>query len=127
MRYETQPLSERTGRRARMGQEPLDLPPVRVKAGGLLWTPSAERIADSNLTAFRGWLEKTRDLRFDDYEALRAWSVTDLEGFWGALWEYFGIEASTPYTRVLSKRDMPGAVWFEGAKLNFAHHVMRNE
>jgi acetoacetyl-CoA synthetase len=110
-----------------MGHASVDVNSRPVNAGDLLWTPSAERIANSNLTAFLGWLEQTRDLRFDDYEALWTWSVTDLEGFWSALWDYFRIEASTPYRRVLSKRDMPGAVWFEGAKLNFAHYVMRNE
>ena len=48
-----------------------------------------------------------------------------MEGFWGALWERFGVEASRPYERVLGRREMPGAEWFPGARLNYAQHVLR--
>jgi acetoacetyl-CoA synthetase len=98
-----------------------------VKAGDILWTPSPERIAHANVTALRLWLERERGLRFADYAAMWRWSVEDLEGFWGALWDYFHIEASVPYERVLGKRSMPGAEWFPGARLNYARHVLRGE
>ncbi len=52
------------------------------------------------------------------------WSVDDLEGFWGSLWDYFGIKAHQPYSRVLDDRKMPGAKWFEGARLNYAEHAL---
>ncbi|MFJ8148681.1 acetoacetate--CoA ligase [Streptomyces sp. NPDC096048] len=61
-----------------------------------------------------------------DYSALHQWSVTDLEGFWGAVWAYFGVEAQSPYERVLAEETMPGARWFTGATLNYAHHALRN-
>ncbi|MQY40507.1 Acetyl-coenzyme A synthetase [Streptomyces sp. RB17] len=61
-----------------------------------------------------------------DYAALHRWSVTDLEGFWGAVWEYFDIDADTPYERVLAEETMPGARWFPGATLNYAHHALRH-
>jgi acetoacetyl-CoA synthetase len=98
-----------------------------VKAGDILWTPSPERIAHANVTALRLWLERERGLKFADYAAMWRWSVEDLEGFWGALWDYFNIEASVPYERVLGKRSMPGAEWFPGARLNYARHVLRGE
>ena len=59
------------------------------------------------------------------YEELRRWSVADLDGFWGSLWERFDILASQPYERVLAERSMPGAKWFPGARLNYAEHVLR--
>ncbi|MGV9453065.1 acetoacetate--CoA ligase [Streptomyces sp. NPDC003635] len=62
----------------------------------------------------------------DDYAALHRWSVTDLEGFWGAVWDYFDIDSPTPYERVLAEETMPGARWFPGATLNYAHHALRN-
>jgi acetoacetyl-CoA synthetase len=98
-----------------------------VREGDLLWTPSAERVAGANLTAFTSWLAAERGLRFDDYNALWRWSVEDLEAFWQAVWDYCGIHASVPPERVLGRRAMPGAEWFPGARLNYAQHVLRRE
>ncbi|HEY6451138.1 MAG TPA: acetoacetate--CoA ligase [Steroidobacteraceae bacterium] len=101
--------------------------PRTLKAGDILWTPSAERAANANVSIFMRWLERERGLRFDDYAALWRWSVQDLEAFWQALWDYFRIEASAAPTRVLGSRRMPGAEWFPGARLNYARHVLRGE
>jgi len=98
-----------------------------MQPGDLLWTPGPEWIRRANVTAFTEWLARERGQRFADYAALWRWSVEDLEGFWGALWDYFHIEASVPYTRVLGRRSMPGAEWFPGARLNYAQHVLRRE
>ena len=100
---------------------------TRVNEGDLLWTPSPRRVADAEITRFLRWLEHQRNLKFATYENLWRWSVTDLAGFWGALWEYFQIEASVPYDKVLGKSTMPGAEWFPGARLNYAQHALRNE
>ena len=99
--------------------------PNTVKEGDVLWTPAPDRVAAANMTAFNRWLARHRGLDFPDYASLWRWSVTDLEAFWGALWDYFQIESSMPYTRVLSRRSMPGAQWFEGARINYAQHVLR--
>jgi acetoacetyl-CoA synthetase len=92
----------------------------------VVWTPSEERIARATITRYREWLERTRGLDLPDYDALRRWSVQDLEGFWGSLWEFFAVEASEPYERVLGRRGMPGAEWFPGALLSYAQHVFRD-
>jgi acetoacetyl-CoA synthetase len=97
-----------------------------VREGSLLWTPAGTRVADANLTAFLVWLAD-RGRAFDSYDALWRWSVTDLDGFWQAIWDYCGVEASAPPQRVLGRRDMPGAEWFPGAQLNYAQHVLRRE
>ena len=94
--------------------------------GELLWEPSPEQIASTNLAAYLGWLAD-RGKHFAGYDELWEWSVTDLEGFWESIWEYVNVESRTPYTEVLSSRAMPGAVWFPGASLNYAQHIMRNE
>ncbi|MBV9317870.1 MAG: acetoacetate--CoA ligase [Gammaproteobacteria bacterium] len=98
-----------------------------MQPGELLWTPGPERIALANVTALASRLARERGRRFADYQALWRWSVEDLEGFWQALWDYFGIESSAPHTRVLGRRTMPGAEWFPGARLNYAQHVLRRE
>ena len=98
-----------------------------VREGDLLWTPSAARVADANLTAFTSWLAAERGLRFDGYHELWRWSVEDLESFWLAVWDYSGVDASAPPERVLGSRAMPGAEWFPGARLNYAQHALRRE
>jgi acetoacetyl-CoA synthetase len=98
-----------------------------VREGDLLWTPSADRAARTNLTAFTTWLGTERGLRFAGYRDLWRWSTSDLDGFWQAVWDYSGIEASAAPERVLGRRSMPGAEWFPGAHLNYAQHVLRNE
>jgi len=101
--------------------------PRSVREGELLWTPSATQIAGANVTKFMNWLARERGLRFRDYTDLWQWSVQELEEFWRAMWDYFGIQSSSPYSRVLGKRTMPGAEWFPGARVNFAQHILRNE
>jgi acetoacetyl-CoA synthetase len=91
-----------------------------------LWKPSPERVAGARITAFLAWLERERGLTFPDYESLWRWSVTDLEGFWSAVWQFFDIRASVPYERVLGRRTMPGAEWFPGARLNVVDQVFRH-
>ncbi len=97
-----------------------------LQEGDLLWTPGAQRIRRAEITRFMRWLKAERGLEFDDYESLRLWSVNELEAFWAALWDFFEIKSSTPYRAVIDRPVMPGAKWFEGARLNFAEHVLRN-
>ncbi len=96
-----------------------------LREGDLLWTPDAARLEQAELTRFMRWLATERNLHFADYEALRAWSVASLEEFWIAIVEFFDIRFSAPYTSVLEQREMPGARWFPGARLNFAEHMLR--
>ena len=98
-----------------------------VNEGDLLWTPGPERVADSNLVHYMRWLARHGRPEFRDYHDLWYWSINDQEAFWGSLWEYFDIQASTPCERVLGRSEMPGADWFPGARLNFAEAVLRHE
>ena len=97
-----------------------------VTEGELLWTPSAERVERANLTHYMKWLA-ARGRRFGSYADLWRWSIDDLDAFWGSLWDYFDVQASQPYERVLRKSTMPGAEWFRGARMNYAEHVLRHE
>jgi acetoacetyl-CoA synthetase len=74
---------------------------------------------------FKTWLEGQNYGPFADYHALHKWSVEDLETFWAKVWDYCGLICETPANAVLGKRDMPGAEWFPGMKLNFAANLLR--
>ena len=91
----------------------------------IVWTPSPERIASATITRYREWLNETRGLSLENYADLWQWSVDELEEFWASIWAFFEVEASAPYERVLTTRDMPGADWFPGARLSYAEHVLR--
>jgi acetoacetyl-CoA synthetase len=90
-----------------------------------LWTPSEERIARSNLTAYRRWLAETRGLDLDDYQRLWEWSVTDLDGFWRSQWEFFGVAEGDAPAPGLAERLMPGSRWFPDARLSYAELALR--
>ena len=90
------------------------------------WRPSAAAIRAAKITAFTDWLAVERGRNFADYDALWRWSVDDLEGFWGAVWDYFAIPAATPRTRVLADASMPGAQWFPGVTMNYVDQVFRH-
>src|SRR5437868_906624 len=97
-----------------------------IKDGTLLWEPSEETKQQSTLMRYIQWLESTKGLKFHTQEELWEWSVNNLEDFWASIWDFFHIQASQPYTTVLTDRKMPGAHWFPGAELNYAEHVFRN-
>ncbi len=92
----------------------------------ILWTPSPERIADSSMARFERWLETERGLTFSEYGAMWDWSVTDLEGFWSAIWRFFDLPASVPPTTFLARNQMPGAEWGPGAEMNYVDHLLRH-
>jgi acetoacetyl-CoA synthetase len=91
--------------------------------GDILWTPPAHWRDTTEIGRFMNWLRDERSREFREYEGLYRWSVDDLKGFWGDLWEFYGIRA-TPYDRVLADPTMPGAEWFAGARLNYAEHLV---
>ena len=97
----------------------------RLEEGALLWEPSASFLDASTMTDYMRWLERERDLRFDDYAALWRWSVDDLEGFWLSVVEYYDLPLRGDRSRVLIDRTMPGTRWFEGAELNYAEALMK--
>jgi acetoacetyl-CoA synthetase len=98
-----------------------------VSSAEPLWTPSEERQERARITHYRHWLAERRGLELGDYHELWRWSVDNLEEFWASIWDYFEVEASEPYERVLGDRSMPGAEWFPGARLNYAQHVFRGK
>jgi acetoacetyl-CoA synthetase len=94
-------------------------------AGDLLWTPSAEWLKQTRLADYMAWLRRERDRDLSSYRELWHWSVTDLAGFWASIWDYFDVLASSAGTAALGDDRMPGAVWFPGARLNWAENLLR--
>ncbi|MFC5995946.1 acetoacetate--CoA ligase [Pseudonocardia hispaniensis] len=91
-----------------------------------LWSPTAARIENSALRAYLNWLEEREGRRFEDHDALWAWSVQDLDRFWVSVVDYYDVDFSTPWTQVRTAAEMPHTRWFTGARLNWAQHALRN-
>ena len=92
--------------------------------GDVLWSPPPDALETSEVGRFVTWLRDERGRDLPDYDALWRWSVDDLEGFWAAIWDFFGVREHAPYERVLDAARMPGAHWFSGARLNYAEHLL---
>ncbi len=91
----------------------------------LLWTPSPERIAQTNMTRFIRFVNERHGLDIKTYDELYEWSIREIPAFWESVWQFVGIRHSAPYEAVLENPVMPGAKWFRGARLNFAENLLR--
>jgi acetoacetyl-CoA synthetase len=92
---------------------------------GPLWEPAPAEREQASMTRFMRWVaerEPTAEAPAD-YEQLRSWSVSEIERFWAAIWEFCEVRASRPYERVLQGA-MPEARWFAGAELNYAENML---
>ena len=91
-----------------------------------IWKPSAERVANANLTAFIAAVERDWGLAIDGYPALHDFSVEHPDRFWTSVWHFCGMIAERRGDEVVRGMDrMPGARWFPGARLNFAQNLLR--
>src|SRR3954454_15144562 len=89
----------------------------------VLWQPSDERIERANITRFARSVGKP-----EDYGALWRWSVSDLEGFWSAIWDCYDLGERPD--RVLGRREMGGrdpVEWFPGARVSYAERLFQGK
>ena len=92
----------------------------------LLWEPSEERIKNSNMYKFMQFINERHGTDFKEYRPLHKWSVDNIPEFWASFWDYADIKYSRSYDTVIDDvNKMPGAKWFEGARLNFAENLLR--
>ena len=89
----------------------------------LLWQPSPDVIEQAQLMQYMRWLAREGIVTVGTYQDLWQWSVTELELFWESLWSYLDLKYSQKWNAVLPTRQMPGANWFVGAKLNYAENI----
>jgi acetoacetyl-CoA synthetase len=95
-------------------------------AGTPIWTPSPERKARANLTAFLSLVNQRFGAASSDYEALWRWSIACPEPFWTAVWDFCAVRAETRGERALVDGErMPGARFFPDARLSFSENLLR--
>ncbi|MEQ8266511.1 MAG: acetoacetate--CoA ligase [Parvibaculum sp.] len=90
-----------------------------------LWTPAAEAVARTNMTAFLAAVNERHRLALDGYNALHAWSIEYPELFWDAVWDDAGVIGEKGGVVLADGGRMPGARFFPEARLNFAENLLR--
>lgn len=94
--------------------------------GKILWQPSPDAAAATRLAEFEHWLADTRSLQFEGPEALWEWSVTELDAFWSAIWDFCGLRGGPKPEIFLTKDQMPGMEWCPGVTLNHADQILHH-
>ncbi|HEY0539676.1 MAG TPA: acetoacetate--CoA ligase, partial [Actinoallomurus sp.] len=104
---------------------------MSVAEGDLLWEPTEDVRRNARVAR----LMTERGL--GSYDELWRWSVTDVDGFWDAVWAHFGVlgeRGDGPVREgapedwglpAASGAEMPGVRWFPGATLNYARNALR--
>ena len=86
----------------------------------ILWAPSASQRQKSAMYRFMS------KHGYADYESLYQWSIDESALFWESLPAFCGVEFDTSANTTLRRpNDIMHAGWFEGARLNYAAHLLR--
>ena len=93
--------------------------------GKILWTPSPARVAAQPLTTFANAAAAGIGGAAAGYPALHAWSVTDPDAFWSAVWDFCGVVGDKGDSAFVAGEDMLSAQFFPEARLNFAENLLR--
>ncbi len=84
-----------------------------------LWSPTRATTERAQITRFISLVA------CGSPTALYDWSTENPADFWGAVWKFCRVKASVEPTTALTHGElMPGARWFEGARLNFAENLL---
>jgi len=84
-----------------------------------LWTPSAERTANTELARFMKLAGKS------SYADLHRWSIEHSADFWEQMWKFGQVRGDPGARKVVDAGRMPGAKWFPDGRLNYAQNLLR--
>ena len=92
----------------------------------VVWTPTPDRAARSNLARFMARAGEQTGRPFTDYDDLYRWSVDQPAAFWPLLAEFTDVRFQRLGESVLEDDNkMLGARWFRDSSLNFAENLLK--
>ena len=90
-----------------------------------LWRPSAQRVADANMTSFMQTVASRFGIDIPDYSALHRFSIDRNADFWQTMWDVGGIVGNRGERSVERPGEMPGARYFPDGRINFTENVLK--
>jgi acetoacetyl-CoA synthetase len=91
----------------------------------ILWTPSPERVAASQMTAFAREASVRNGQDLLPYSALHRWSVESAPAFWRLVWETCDVIGDPGARDVVSGSRFWETRFLPDARLNFAENLLR--
>lgn len=90
-----------------------------------LWAPDEQTAVRSAISRFAAEAGIGAGTGSDHYRRLWGWSVSDLAGFWSAVWRYNDLDRRYGQpSSVLADETMPGAHWFPDIEINIADYIL---
>ena len=93
----------------------------------VMWTPSATRIAEAQITDLMAHLNAKLGRALCDYEGLHKLSVHEPEAFWDGVWEHARLIGVKQAPTLTDRRAMPGAQFYPDSTLNFAENCLNHD
>ncbi|KAL9002459.1 MAG: hypothetical protein Q9188_004609 [Gyalolechia gomerana] len=93
----------------------------------LLWQHRDPR--STRMHEFKTIIEEKHGVQLPNYEALRQWTIQNLNSFWEDVWYFTGVVASSPFSKAVDEAApmFPRPAFFQGARLNFAANLLYPE
>ncbi|WP_047043359.1 acetoacetate--CoA ligase [Vibrio mexicanus] len=95
-----------------------------------IWTPTPERMAQSNLNQFIEHINMQGEV-IENYDTLHQWSINEAKQFWLEVWQFCDVigyqgdclvgEGRPKWESFQSNRD---TIWFPQAQLNYAENLL---
>ncbi len=90
----------------------------------LLWKPTSDQIARSQMFAFMKDVASQHGFAAD-WTSLRTWAIEKPGDFWQAFLRFAHVEPSKPARASREGSGMLDTTWFPGMELNYARHMLR--
>lgn len=92
----------------------------------IIWQPDPEAMSESRIAHFTKFVEDRHHIELPTYRDLHRWSVTQLDEFWQAVWDFFSVSSTSEPGPPIADLRMPSTSWFPHARLNYVDHVLRH-
>ena len=91
----------------------------------VLWQPLADAASATQMGRFAARCSDQTGLDLSEYEDLWRWSVTDLDGFWTQILQFFDVIVEGDPQPVRTGATMFETTWFPNLHLNYAENALR--